>query len=294
MTSFNIKKKNMKTKNITCSLVNLKLVLVLPVIFLVLVTFYACAAKKSHSTVKADQEEPFVVVEEMPMFPGGDSTLLAYLSKNTKYPESAKTKKIQGRVIVRFCVTSKGSVDRISVLKGVSPELDAEASRVVSTLPVFKPGKQGGKPVPVWYMVPIAFSLDKSQGALLLPPSPPPPPPPPALKESGSGMTDGAYQTVDEMPIFPGGDPALLNYICANTIYPKEAKEKAIQGKVITRFKVTADGSVSDVSVLQGVNSSLDNEAIRVVGTLPKFTPGKLGGKSVAVWYMVPISFTLK
>ena len=107
----------------------------------------------------SDQEEPFVVVEEMPMFPGGDSTLLAYISQYTKYPESSKTNKIQGKVIVRFCVTALGSIDKISVLKSVTRELDEEAVRVVSSLPAFKPGKQGGKPVPVWYMIPIEFSL---------------------------------------------------------------------------------------------------------------------------------------
>jgi len=105
------------------------------------------------------EPEPFVVVEEMPMFPGGDPALLAYIGEHTNYPEVAKENNIQGRVIVRFCVTAKGSVSQISVLKGVDPELDKEAMRVVSTLPAFKPGKQGGKPVPVWYMVPITFTL---------------------------------------------------------------------------------------------------------------------------------------
>ncbi|MGD0755621.1 MAG: energy transducer TonB, partial [Bacteroidales bacterium] len=70
-----------------------------------------------------------------------------------------KENNIQGKVIVRFCVTAKGGVNQVSVLKGVDPELDKEAMRVVTTLPPFKPGKQGGKPVPVWYMVPIAFTL---------------------------------------------------------------------------------------------------------------------------------------
>lgn len=102
---------------------------------------------------------PFVVVEEMPMFPGGDVELLKFIAANTVYPEVAKEKNIQGRVIVRFSVTSKGSVNKISILKGVSPLLDTEAIRVVKTLPDFKPGKQGGKAVPVWYMVPITFSL---------------------------------------------------------------------------------------------------------------------------------------
>ena len=102
---------------------------------------------------------PFVVVEEMPMFPGGDIELLKYIGEHTQYPEIAKENNIQGRVIVRFCVTSKGGVSQVSILKGVDPELDKEAIRVVNSLPSFKPGKQGGKPVPVWYMVPITFTL---------------------------------------------------------------------------------------------------------------------------------------
>jgi periplasmic protein TonB len=117
-------------------------------------------AEVKEEVQEADPEAtPFVVVEEMPMFPGGDIELLKYIAANTVYPEVAKENNIQGKVIVRFCVTSKGGVSQVSVLKGVDPELDKEAIRVVNTLPAFKPGKQGGKPVPVWYMVPIAFTL---------------------------------------------------------------------------------------------------------------------------------------
>jgi protein TonB len=105
------------------------------------------------------EAEPFVVVEEMPMFPGGETELLQWISDHTQYPEIAKENNIQGKVIVRFCVTSKGTVDRVSILKSVDPELDKEAVRVVQSLPAFIPGKQGGKPVPVWYMVPINFTL---------------------------------------------------------------------------------------------------------------------------------------
>jgi len=105
------------------------------------------------------EPEPFIVVEEMPMFPGGDQALLLYIAEHTNYPEVAKENNIQGKVIVRFCVTSKGTISQVSVLKSVDPELDKEAIRVVESLPAFKPGKQGGQPVPVWYMVPIAFTL---------------------------------------------------------------------------------------------------------------------------------------
>ncbi len=105
------------------------------------------------------EPEPFIVVEEMPLFPGGDAALLGYINANTVYPEVAKENNIQGRVIVRFCVTSKGTVSQVSILKPVDPELDKEAMRVVNTLPTFKPGKQGGKAVPVWFSVPITFTL---------------------------------------------------------------------------------------------------------------------------------------
>jgi len=105
------------------------------------------------------EPEPFVVVEEMPMFPGGEPALLAYIFEHTQYPEIAKENNIQGRVFVKFCVTSKGGVDKVSIYKSVDSELDKEAMRVVSTLPAFRPGRQGGKPVPVWFTVPINFQL---------------------------------------------------------------------------------------------------------------------------------------
>ncbi len=117
--------------------------------------------KEVKEEVKQDEAEtePFIVVEEPPMFPGGEAALQKYIAEHIQYPEVAKENNIQGKVIVRFCVTSKGGVDKVSVLKNVDPELDKEAIRVVQTLPAFKPGKQGGKPVPVWFVQPINFQL---------------------------------------------------------------------------------------------------------------------------------------
>jgi protein TonB len=102
---------------------------------------------------------PFIIVEEMPSFPGDEPALMKWISEHIEYPEIAKENNIQGRVIIRFCVTSKGGVDMVNVYKSVDPELDAEAIRVVKSLPAFKPGKQGGKAVPVWFVVPINFQL---------------------------------------------------------------------------------------------------------------------------------------
>ena len=83
--------------------------------------------------------------------------------------------------------------------------------------------------------------------------------------------TDIPFVQVDEMPIFPGGDIAILKYIAENTVYPEEAKKNKITGKVIVRFIVEKDCSVSDVTILQSVDPLLDAEAVRVIKSLPKF-----------------------
>jgi len=111
----------------------------------------------TEETGGVSEPEPFIVVEEMPSFPGGELALKKFLT--TVYPENARKKNLSGKVIVRFCVTADGNINQISVLKSVSPELDDESIRVVKSLPAFRPGKQGGVAVPVWYMVPIVFNL---------------------------------------------------------------------------------------------------------------------------------------
>lgn len=94
----------------------------------------------------------------MPSYPGGNSVLLKYIADHLVYPAIAVENNIEGKVTIQFCVTPKGGVDKVSILRGVDPELDAEAIRVVKSLPKFNPGKQGGVPVPVWFQVPITFN----------------------------------------------------------------------------------------------------------------------------------------
>jgi TonB family protein len=108
---------------------------------------------------KIKKDDVFVVVEKMPLYPGGDMELLKFIGNNTKYPDVAKEAKIEGRVIVRFVVSTTGNVEDITILKAVHPLLDEEAVRVTSMLSGFEPGMQGGNPVSVYYMVPITFAL---------------------------------------------------------------------------------------------------------------------------------------
>lgn len=108
-------------------------------------------------------EMPYVMVEQMPQYPGGDKELLNFVYANLNYPESARAEKKEGKVIVRFIVNTEGNVEAVSVRKGVSPALDAEAVRVISLLKGFKPGMNDGKAVNVWYSMPISFTLTKTE-----------------------------------------------------------------------------------------------------------------------------------
>lgn len=102
----------------------------------------------------------FAVVEEKPEFPGGQVALLKYLAENTKYPPIAKENGVSGRVYVQFVIDQTGAVTQAKVARGVDPYLDAEAVRVVKSIPKWKPGKQRGKAVQVSYIVPISFKLN--------------------------------------------------------------------------------------------------------------------------------------
>ena len=108
---------------------------------------------------EGDEGEVFEIVEQSPMFPGGNEALMKWLSKNLKYPASAQENGIQGRVLVQFVVNKDGSIVEPKVLRSVDPALDKEALRVVSTMPKWQPGKQRGKTVRVRFTLPVTFRL---------------------------------------------------------------------------------------------------------------------------------------
>jgi periplasmic protein TonB len=107
----------------------------------------------------ADGDEIFVIVENMPEFPGGELALRKHLNRAIKYPSIAQENGIQGKVIVNFVVDKDGNVSNAKIARGVDPSIDKEALRVVMSLPKWKPGMQRGKAVRVSYTVPISFQL---------------------------------------------------------------------------------------------------------------------------------------
>ena len=102
------------------------------------------------------------------------------------------------------------------------------------------------------------------------------------------------FEVVEQMPSFPGGDAALMEYLSKNTKYPSVAEENGIQGRVVCTFVVETNGSITDVKVVRAVDPALDREAVRVIKSMPKWIPGKQNGKAVRVKYTVPVNFKLQ
>ena len=317
-------------------------------------------------TVALQDTAVFEVVEVPPRFPGGEIELMKFISRNVKYPAEARDKHVQGRVILTFIVEKDGSISNVRVARPVDPSLNAEAIRVVQSMPKWEPAKQRGQAVRVRYTVPIQFRLQGDEGvasdsktsdkdvmvvgydsktqekpivemqkrlvvrgdikplmiidgkevtsldnidgndiaSMTVIKNPE------SLKEFGEKGRDGvilittkahektssgedALEVVEEMPEFPGGEIELMKFISRNVKYPDDAKEAGKAGRVIVKFVIDKDGSISDATILRSVYPSIDAEALRVVNAMPKWNPGKVKGEPVRVKYTLPLTFSL-
>ena len=234
-------------------------------------------------------EDVFEVVENMPEFPdGGMPGLMKYLSANIRYPEAAHKAGTQGRVTVQFVVGKDGSIGNVGILRGVDPALDAEAIRVISSMPKWKPGTQKGEPVNVKYTVPVMFRLtpepvEKINEMIVV-----------GYRTPDTPVTGEVYEVADKMPEFPGGMTGLMQHLSKNIRYPAEAHTNNIQGRVVVSVIINTEGKVTNAQIVQGVAPSLDAEALRVTGTMPDWIPGTKDGKPVNVKYTFPVVFRLQ
>ena len=223
------------------------------------------------SRAKRTSKVPRLEDYGVPEFPGGREAEMKFLAENMRYPQEAREKGIEGKVIVKFTVSDEtGEIQNPRVVRSVHPALDAEALRLVKAMPRWTVAKDPdkGKLKSVEIEMPIEFKLD------------------------GQPLSK-VYDKVNELPQFPGGNHALFQFIKDNQRYPQIAKESGIQGRVILQFVVDETGKVSDPKVLRSVDPSLDAEAIRIVKAMPRWTPGMQDGKAVAVRYTLPVNFSL-
>ena len=232
---------------------------------------------------------PLQLLDQAPRFNGGDPTreFGKWINMRLIYPEEARAEGITGRVMVQFIILADGNVTNVRVIKSAHPLLDAEAVRVISSSPKWEPGFQDGKPVNVVFSYPVSFMVISPKQAESEP-------------APDNGVENGSQesipvQLVEWKPRFNGGDAnEFSRWVNNHLIYPEEAKEKKIQGRVTLQFTVETDGSVTDVTVLKSAHPSLDKEAVRVVSSSPKWKPGTQKGNPVRVTYTFPVIFGLQ
>ncbi len=126
-----------------------------------LMTLFIAFSSNAIAQNQYNGEEVFIAADEMPSFPGGEKALQETLYKNLRYPSSAMEKGIEGKVFIKFIITKDGSVANVTVSRSIDQALDQAAVDAIKKLPKFTPGKKDGKPVNVWYSMPIVFKLIK-------------------------------------------------------------------------------------------------------------------------------------
>ena len=267
--------------------------------------------ESKNGVIEVEEEKPYDAVEQMPTFPGGEAELMKFIRDNLKYPLTAKKEGIQGRVILRFVVTKTGAIDNITVLRSLDPACDEEAIRLIKSMPRWIPGKQNGNAVPVYYTLPVVFKTypsdyeyhgsttttqvyyrSENRGEALST----------EIAESKKGDSEigvirveeeKPYDAVEQMTTFPGGEAELMKFIRENLKYPLSAQKEGIQGRVILRFVVSKTGSIENITILRSLEPACDEEAIRLIKSMPRWIPGKQNGNNVPVYYTLPVVFKL-
>lgn len=237
-------------------------------------------------------DKPYTVAEQMPVFKGGEGAMMKFLGTNIKYPEDAVKAGVQGMVVLSFVIDANGSVSDVKVVKPLSTSTDAEAIRVVQmTSGQWQPGKQSGKEVPVRYTLPIKYAMKDTPKDAAAP---------------------------DQQPQFKGGQQALLQTINQHLQLPDEAKKEHLNARVVVKFTVEQDGSVSNIKLANtklkktvGPDARLDymdastfnlqNKTIlaqlaeaaaaAVKATSGQWQPASKSGKPVAAELALPVQF---
>lgn len=234
---------------------------------------------------------------EQPIFPGceklnlmeiadcSQKKLFEYIADHLKYPEELKAAKVEGKVYIGFVITSNGYVAEVKVNRSLHPSADKAALDVVNSMNEnvgkWTPGTKEGKPVNMEMVLPISFVLGitkNEQGTTAL--------------ELGNKENE-PYTYVERMPQFPDGQEAMYTFINSSIQYPETAKKNGISGHVIVQFVVSKDGEIQNAKVIRGIGGGCNEEALRVVNSMPKWSPGIHEGRNVPVTFTLPIKFVL-
>ncbi|MDB5236241.1 MAG: TonB family protein [Hymenobacter sp.] len=206
------------------------------------------AAAQSYGQYAIDTAQVFSYVEQMPALPngGGNLALVKAIQKQVQLPAEVREGRVEGRVFVRMVVGVSGVPRQAKVLQSLSPTCDAASLAAVKRLPRLVPGRYNGQPVAVLLTVPVMFLSPRHVFA----------------------ATEVARPAQ-----FPGGEAALEQYLQKNLATPAEVRQRDLQGRVTVRFVLKADGRVGACEIVSPLCASCDEEALRLVRSLPRWQP---------------------
>jgi TonB family protein len=170
-------------------------------------------------------------------------------------------------VKVGFCIEKDGSVSNINLIERQDSIFNQEALRIISIMPKWIPATEDGENISKMLTQNVSF---------------------------GTLTAYHIYSVIEQLPTFMDGQASISQYISSHLEYPKEAIKNKIEGTVILRFIIDRDGNVTKPTVFKGIGGGCDEEAIRIISNMPKWKPGKQNGKTVSVWYTLPIYFKLQ
>ncbi|MCU0435785.1 MAG: energy transducer TonB [Bacteroidia bacterium] len=211
-------------------------------------------------------------VNTLPQFPGGDTAFDSYLRKNQIWPYKAAEEMLTATVRLSFVIDSSGYVRKVKVIQSTDTIFNREAIRLISLMPQWKPALLHNKPVACAMEKEILFEK---------------------RKQAKSKLT---YLKDDELPMFPGGEAAMMNYLADSLRYPPAAKAAGKQGKVFVRVEIDTAGKISEAVVIKGIDNApeLHAEALRLVYSMPAWSPCKINGRPVKMEMILQVKFELK
>lgn len=258
---------------------------------LYLITISAFASENSQLQPPPVYEGKIIENPDIPpIYTGGPGEMNKFISGTLRYPSDAVERNVQGLVVYTFIVEKDGTLTNFDLIHRADSSLDKEALRILQSMPPWRPAKYKEQIVRSKSYVPMYFRLNKNAKAV-------------GRNTTNSANTLGktnpeianseVFSIVDKMPQYPYGEKELAGFIAHQLRYPKEARQQGVEGRILCSFIVAADGSISNIEVVQGLHSQLDKEAIRVLSLMSKWIPGENNGEKVNVKCLLPIDFTI-
>ena len=255
---------------------------------LVLLSVASLSSLQAQKKLKAAKPEPDEIYESVgqPAVPvGGVEAYARYLADNQRYPTAALQRGAQGTVPVTFVIEKSGVISNVAVTQPLDPELDQEAIRLVKGGPKWTPAQHRGAKVRQRVTLPVSFAIpgagpDATTAASEQPADP--------------ATASGPRLVKPDEPARPvGGTEAFFAWIQANQQYPALARQRKVQGRVMMEFVVEKDGSLIEPKVIKPLGSGLDEEALRLIKTAPKWTPARYQGQAMKQKMVLPVVFQL-